>query len=71
MVGVLITCSRGFNILLHGLGSKRRLIEDFRESILGEYSHLVVNGYFPSLTMKSVSKLIITCLFSVMKVLLT
>lgn len=49
--------SRGFNILLHGLGSKRKLMEDFRETMLGDYTHLVVNGYFPSLTIKSVSLL--------------
>ncbi|CAG2191397.1 ORC2 [Mytilus edulis] len=41
-----------FNILLHGLGSKRTLLEDFRKTMLSELSHVVVNGYFPSLTVK-------------------
>ncbi|GFO49987.1 origin recognition complex subunit 2-like [Plakobranchus ocellatus] len=44
----------GFNILLHGLGSKRDLLEQFREKHLIKFSHLVVNGYFPSLTIKHI-----------------
>ncbi|CAG5125072.1 unnamed protein product, partial [Candidula unifasciata] len=44
----------GYNILLHGLGSKRTLLEKFREEHLGKFSHLVINGYFPSLTVKHV-----------------
>ena len=47
--------SNGFNILLYGLGSKRNLIEDFRTTMLKGFSHVVVNGYFPSLTVKHVS----------------
>ncbi|XP_063401103.1 origin recognition complex subunit 2-like [Mytilus trossulus] len=43
-----------FNILLHGLGSKRTLLEDFRKTMLSELSHVVVNGYFPSLTVKHI-----------------
>ncbi|BFZ06369.1 hypothetical protein BsWGS_09408 [Bradybaena similaris] len=44
----------GYNILLHGLGSKRTLLEKFREDYLSKFSHLVINGYFPSLTVKHV-----------------
>lgn len=51
----LIHCSNGYNILLHGLGSKRTLLEDFRRSELKDLDHVVVNGYFPSLTIKHVS----------------
>lgn len=43
-----------FNILLHGLGSKRTLLEDFRKTMLSDLSHVVVNGYFPSLTVKHI-----------------
>ncbi|KAK3691716.1 hypothetical protein RRG08_004025 [Elysia crispata] len=50
---MLHMCS-GFNILLHGLGSKRNLLEQFRETHLAKFSHLVVNGYFPSLTVKHI-----------------
>ncbi|XP_061587336.1 origin recognition complex subunit 2 [Cololabis saira] len=44
----------GFNVLLHGLGSKKALLEDFRTSHLANQVHLVVNGFFPSITLKSI-----------------
>uniref|UniRef100_A0A8B9NUS4 Origin recognition complex subunit 2 n=1 Tax=Apteryx owenii TaxID=8824 RepID=A0A8B9NUS4_APTOW len=44
----------GFNIVLYGLGSKRDLLEKFRTSVLQDSVHLVVNGYFPSITVRSV-----------------
>lgn len=42
-------------MLLYGLGSKKALLEDFRVSRLSQEIHLVVNGFFPSITLKSVS----------------
>ncbi|NWH53527.1 ORC2 protein, partial [Fregata magnificens] len=44
----------GFNIVLYGLGSKRDLLEKFRTSALQDSVHLVVNGYFPSITVRSI-----------------
>ncbi|NXH10478.1 ORC2 protein, partial [Bucco capensis] len=44
----------GFNIVLYGLGSKRDLLEKFRTSLLQDSVHLVVNGYFPSITIRSI-----------------
>ncbi|NWI16074.1 ORC2 protein, partial [Crypturellus soui] len=44
----------GFNIVLYGLGSKWDLLEKFRISMLQESVHLVVNGYFPSITVRSI-----------------
>ncbi|XP_060556304.1 origin recognition complex subunit 2-like [Ruditapes philippinarum] len=44
----------GFNILLYGFGSKRNLMEKFRSTTLKGFSQLVVNGYFPSLTIKHI-----------------
>ncbi|NWH71613.1 ORC2 protein, partial [Piaya cayana] len=44
----------GFNIVLYGLGSKRDLLEKFRTSVLQDSVHLVVNGYFPSITVRSI-----------------
>lgn len=41
--------------MLYGLGSKHDLLEKFRTSMLQDSVHLVVNGYFPSITVKSVS----------------
>ncbi|XP_063970685.1 origin recognition complex subunit 2-like [Lytechinus pictus] len=46
--------SNDFNILLYGLGSKRRLVEEFRRRQLKDYTSIVINGYFPSLTVKSI-----------------
>ncbi|XP_009072933.1 PREDICTED: origin recognition complex subunit 2, partial [Acanthisitta chloris] len=50
----LLQLHLGFNILLYGLGSKRDLLEKFRTSLLQDSVHLVVNGYFPSITVKSI-----------------
>ncbi|XP_027845326.1 origin recognition complex subunit 2 isoform X1 [Aphis gossypii] len=44
----------GFNLLLYGLGSKRQIINDFRTSVLAEESVLMINGFFPGLTMKEI-----------------
>jgi len=45
---------RGFNIVTYGLGSKKSLIQNFHSTFLADEDCIVVNGYFPSLTMKSV-----------------
>ncbi|CAB1416446.1 unnamed protein product [Pleuronectes platessa] len=44
----------GFSVLVYGLGSKKALLEDFRLSHLAQEIHLVVNGFFPSITLKSI-----------------
>ncbi|XP_043108131.1 origin recognition complex subunit 2 [Puntigrus tetrazona] len=44
----------GFNILIFGLGSKKLLLEKFCTSMLSEYDHVVVNGFFPSMTLKAI-----------------
>ncbi|XP_034992813.2 origin recognition complex subunit 2 isoform X1 [Zootoca vivipara] len=44
----------GFNIVLYGLGSKKALLENFRISLLQDSVHIVVNGFFPSITVKSI-----------------
>ena len=49
--------SQGFNILLHGVGSKIGLLERFIDEQISDYNHLVINGFFPSLTIKSVRPL--------------
>ncbi|KAH8383080.1 hypothetical protein KR009_006661 [Drosophila setifemur] len=46
--------NEGFNILLYGLGSKRSLLQAFHQEILAQQTVLVVNGFFPSLTLKDV-----------------
>uniref|UniRef100_A0A3Q3JP51 Origin recognition complex subunit 2 n=1 Tax=Monopterus albus TaxID=43700 RepID=A0A3Q3JP51_MONAL len=44
----------GFSVLVYGLGSKKALLEDFRVTHLSQEIHLVVNGFFPSITLKSI-----------------
>ncbi|XP_033324873.2 origin recognition complex subunit 2 isoform X1 [Megalopta genalis] len=44
---------QGYSMLLYGLGSKRCLINNFHKSICYHPS-LVVNGFFPSLTLKDI-----------------
>ena len=42
--------SHGFNVLLHGLGSKRHVLERLRRQHLRRRLHMVVSGYHPSVT---------------------
>ncbi|KAL7729173.1 hypothetical protein ACLKA6_009638 [Drosophila palustris] len=46
--------NEGFNILLYGLGSKRQLLQSFHRDVLSKQTVLVINGFFPSLTLKDV-----------------
>lgn len=50
----LFILNEGFNILLHGLGSKRTLLQAFHQIMLSDETVLVVNGFFPSLTIKDI-----------------
>lgn len=52
---VSLCCRLGFSVLIYGLGSKKALLEDFRVTHLAQDVHMVVNGFFPSITLKSVS----------------
>ncbi|XP_052605469.1 origin recognition complex subunit 2 isoform X1 [Peromyscus californicus insignis] len=44
----------GFNIVLYGLGSKRDLLEKFRTTMLQDCIHVVINGFFPGISVKSI-----------------
>ncbi|XP_048200945.1 origin recognition complex subunit 2 isoform X2 [Perognathus longimembris pacificus] len=44
----------GFNIVLYGLGSKRDLLEKFRTTVLQNSIHMVINGFFPGIGVKSI-----------------
>lgn len=50
----LFVLNEGYSILLHGLGSKRNLLQQFHQDVLADQTVLVVNGFFPSLTIKDV-----------------
>ncbi|GBM77351.1 Origin recognition complex subunit 2 [Araneus ventricosus] len=44
----------GFNILLYGVGSKQNILNSFCKECLSDSLYVVVNGFFPSLTIKQV-----------------
>ena len=48
-----------FNLVLYGLGSKRALLNEFHQEMLANNDALVINGYFPSLSIKQVLSSII------------
>lgn len=50
----LFILKEGYSLLLHGLGSKRNILEKLHSTCLAHENVLVVNGYFPSLTIKEV-----------------
>lgn len=51
--------SEGFSIFLYGMGSKKQLLSQFQQEYLSDFDHIVVNGFFPSLTLKNVSTALI------------
>ncbi|XP_020292113.1 origin recognition complex subunit 2 [Pseudomyrmex gracilis] len=44
----------GYSLLLHGIGSKRNLINDFHNEVIADHPSLIINGFFPSLTIKDI-----------------
>ncbi|KAG8178811.1 hypothetical protein JTE90_015364 [Oedothorax gibbosus] len=44
----------GFNVLLYGVGSKQKILNSFCKECLGKALHVVIHGFFPSLTIKQV-----------------
>nr|CAG4652061.1 EOG090X0AVI [Triops cancriformis] len=42
----------GFNVLLYGMGSKRDIIHQFHTQLLAKEDVIVINGFFPGLTLK-------------------
>ncbi|XP_026737065.1 origin recognition complex subunit 2 isoform X2 [Trichoplusia ni] len=55
----LYVMSENFNIILYGIGSKRSLLQQFQKQKLKEFPSIVVNGFFPSLTIKSILETIV------------
>ncbi|KAL5275080.1 ORC2 family protein [Megaselia abdita] len=50
----LYLLNEGFNILLYGLGSKRNLLQEFHREVLSNQNVIIINGFFPSLTIKDI-----------------
>lgn len=46
--------NEGFNIVMYGLGSKRNLLNTFHKEILHDKPVIVINGFFPSLSLKEI-----------------
>ncbi|KAF9919627.1 Origin recognition complex subunit 2 [Linnemannia zychae] len=44
----------GFNLLIYGYGSKRQLLTQFATSMLTDAPLIIVNGYFPTVTIKEI-----------------
>ncbi|KAJ8325759.1 Origin recognition complex subunit 2 [Batrachochytrium dendrobatidis] len=45
---------QGFNMLFYGFGSKRDLIEEFAAQCLSDYPILIVNGLFPTISLRDI-----------------
>ncbi|XP_058791170.1 origin recognition complex subunit 2 [Phymastichus coffea] len=56
----LHTMEEGFTVLLHGVGSKRTLINNFYKKMIPDEPTLIINGFFPSLTIKDILDNIMT-----------
>lgn len=50
----LLLLQEDFNIVTFGLGSKKGLLQDFHTQMLKDQDSLVINGFFPSLTIKHI-----------------
>uniref|UniRef100_A0A0A9Y4Q3 Origin recognition complex subunit 2 n=1 Tax=Lygus hesperus TaxID=30085 RepID=A0A0A9Y4Q3_LYGHE len=50
----LFAMSQGFNVLLYGVGSKRTLLSSFHAKHLSSSHVLVINGFFPGITLKDI-----------------
>lgn len=61
----MIVLSKGFNVILYGLGSKQRLIHQFCQSELAHRPLMIVNGFFPTLTVKDILHTITTEILNV------
>lgn len=55
----LYVLSENFNIILYGVGSKRSVLQQFQKQKLKDFPCIVVNGFFPSLTIKSIVETIV------------
>lgn len=56
----MIEVSKGYNILIYGLGSKQMLLHKFCELHMAERPVVIVNGFFPSMTVKEILETIKT-----------
>lgn len=50
----MLEMSKGYNIIVYGSGSKQQLLHEFCDVYLADKPLVVVNGFFPSLTVKDI-----------------
>lgn len=50
----MLEMSKGYNVIVYGCGSKQQLLHSFCEAHLADKPLIVVNGFFPSLTVKDI-----------------
>ena len=50
----MLLLEENFNLVFFGLGSKRGLLVDFQTRMLADKNVVVVNGFFPSVTIKQI-----------------
>lgn len=55
----LYELSENFSIILYGIGSKRTLLQQFQTEKLNKFPCIMVNGFFPSLTIKDILESIV------------
>ncbi|KPJ18910.1 Origin recognition complex subunit 2 [Papilio machaon] len=51
--------SENFNVILYGVGSKRGVLQQFQAQNLNDQPCIVINGFFPSLTIRSILESIV------------
>lgn len=64
----LFSLWEGYSILLHGLGSKRHVLQSLQQGALSDCNVLLVNGFFPGVTIKNVVDEILTEILGVKEV---
>lgn len=50
----MLLLNKGFNVILYGLGSKQQILQSFCEIELSDHPLVIVNGFFPTLTVKEI-----------------
>ncbi|XP_013164926.1 PREDICTED: origin recognition complex subunit 2 [Papilio xuthus] len=55
----LYVLSENFNVILYGVGSKRGVLQQFQAKNLNDQPCIVINGFFPSLTIRSILETIV------------
>ncbi|XP_076263535.1 origin recognition complex subunit 2 [Rhynchophorus ferrugineus] len=61
----LFILNQNFNILLYGLGSKKSLLTKFQNEYLSDMPVIVINGFFPTLSIKNIVDSIIVDLLEI------